>query len=331
MKEHNLLLKRGGAAMGGGSGDSNAAYQEIASSLPNSRVLFSEPMSNHTSFRIGGPCDLLVIPGTRDDAIRAWLMCRELRVPCHIIGNGTNLLVRDGGVRGCIVKLASGFAGVERNGSKGLMISSGTLLQKLVEAAVSYELSGLEFAVGIPGSMGGAVTMNAGAYGGDMGSLVNRVEVATSDGRIQWLSQDELEFSYRHSLFLSRDDLLILTVEMLLEPGDGNQIHHVMMAHLSQRQEKQPLDLPSAGSAFRRPRGKFVGPMIESLGLKGFSYGGAMVSPKHAGFIVNSGGATAKDVLTLMEIVQKKVYEAFGVSLQPEIIVVGDDLEPHPE
>ncbi len=314
--------------MGGESGDSRAVYEEIASSLSNSQVLFSEPMSKHTSFRIGGPCDLLIIPGTRDDAIKAWLMCRKLEVPCHVIGNGTNLLVRDGGVRGCIMRMASGFSGVERNGSKGLMISSGTLLPTIVRASVDYELSGLEFAVGIPGSMGGAVTMNAGAYGGDIGSLVDRVEVATINGETEWFSHDEVGFSYRNSLFLSRGDLLILTVEMLLESGDRDRIQRVMMEHLKQREQKQPLDVPSAGSAFRRPTGRFVGPMIEQLGLKGFSYGGAMVSPKHAGFIVNHGGATAKDVLTLMEIIKKKVYENFGVVLQPEIIVIGEDLRP---
>ncbi|MGI6661505.1 MAG: UDP-N-acetylmuramate dehydrogenase [Bacillota bacterium] len=313
--------------MGGGSADSSAVYEQIASSLTNSQVLFSEPMSNHTSFRIGGPCDLLVIPGTRDDAINAWLMCKRLNVPCHTIGNGTNLLVRDGGVRGCIIKLASGYTGIERNGSKSLMVSSGTLLHTIVEASVDYELSGLEFAVGIPGSMGGAVTMNAGAYGGDIGSLVRRAEVATTDGTTQWISSEEAQFSYRNSLFLSRDDLLILNVEIVLEPGDKNRIRQVMMEHLKQREEKQPLDMPSAGSAFRRPTGRYVGAMIEELGLKGFSCGGAMVSPKHAGFIVNHGGATAKDVLTLMDIIKQKVYENYGVVLEPEIIVIGEDLE----
>ncbi len=313
--------------MGGGSADSREVYQQIASSLTNSQVLFSEPMSNHTSFRIGGPCDLLVIPGTRDDAIKTWVMCKQLRVPCHTIGNGTNLLVRDGGVRGCVLKLASGYTGIERNGSKSLMVSSGTLLQTIVEASADYELSGLEFAVGVPGSMGGAVTMNAGAYGGDVGSLVNRVEVATSDGTTQWISSDEIGFSYRNSLFLSNDDLLILNVEMVLEPGDRDRIRKVMMEHLQQREEKQPLDIPSAGSAFRRPPGRYVGAMIEELGLKGFSCGGAMVSPKHAGFIVNNGGATAKDVLTLMDIIKHKVYENYGVVLEPEIIVIGEDPE----
>lgn len=314
--------------MGGGSADSREIYEHIASSLSNSQVLFSEPMSNHTSFRIGGPCDLLIIPGTREDAIKAWVMCKQLKVPCHTIGNGTNLLVRDGGVRGCVLKLASGYTGIERNGSKSLMVSSGTLLQTIVEACADYELSGLEFAVGIPGSMGGAVTMNAGAYGGDVGSLVSRVEVATADGTTEWIPSDEIGFAYRDSLFLHNEDLLILNVEIELEPGDRDRIRQVMMEHLKQREAKQPLNMPSAGSAFRRPPGRYVGAMIEELGLKGFSCGGAMVSPKHAGFIVNSGGATAKDVLTLMDFIKRKVYENYGVVIEPEIIVIGEDLEP---
>ncbi len=310
-----------------GSDDYNAIYEEIASLLTGSRVFFSEPMSNHTSFRIGGPCDLLVVPGTREDAVKAWQICKKLQVPCHVIGNGTNLLVKDGGVRGCVLKMASGYTGIERNGYKSLMISSGTLLKSIVKDCVRYQLSGLEFAVGIPGSMGGAVTMNAGAYGGDVASLVNRVEVATGDGEIEWIYSDEAEFSYRHSLFLSRKDLLVLNIEVNLKLGDRDKIYKVMETHLRQRQEKQPLNIPSAGSAFRRPPGKFVGYMIEKLGLKGFSYGGAAVSSKHAGFIVNQGGATAKDVLTLMEMIKDKVRENFDVVLQPEIIVIGEDLE----
>ncbi len=311
--------------MGGGKGNPGEVYRQIASNLTNSRVFFSEPMSNHTSFRIGGPCDLLVVPAVHDDAVKTWVLCKQLEVPCYVMGNGTNLLVKDGGVRGCVLKMVSGHEGVQRNGFKSLMVSSGTLLQSIVHAGLRYGLSGLEFAIGIPGSMGGAVTMNAGAYGGDIGSLVNKVEVATADGSVHQVSGLEAQFSYRHSLFLSRDDLLILNVEMGLKPGDKDRIRRVMQGHLEQREEKQPLDVPSAGSAFRRPTKGFVGPMIEELGLKGFRWGGAMVSAKHAGFIVNGGGATAKDVLTLMEILKTKVYEHFGVNLEPEIIVIGED------
>lgn len=299
--------------------------REIASEMTGSRVLFSEPMANHTSFRIGGPCDLLVLPNSPSAAVCAWRLCHEVSVPCTIVGNGTNLLVKDGGVRGCVIKIAPGMSGIDRSGEDRLLARAGTPLNSLVNASLENELSGLEFAVGIPGSAGGAVAMNAGAYNGAFGSLVERVQVATLGGDILWLAGKGLDFSYRHSIFLFRDDLLILQVELLLSAGDKEGIRQVMQAHAAERQRKQPLDKPSAGSAFRRPPGRYVGAMLESLGLKGFSYGGAQVSPKHAGFIVNTGTATATDVLTLMEIVKEKVYQAFGVMLEPEIMVMGDD------
>jgi UDP-N-acetylmuramate dehydrogenase len=297
----------------------------IADRLRDSRVLFSEPMANHTSFRIGGPCDLLVLPDTVEDAILAWTMCRDLSVPCRIVGNGTNLLVRDGGIRGCLVKMAPGFTGIERNGSATLFAKSGTLLPRLVQVALEHELSGLEFAVGIPGSVGGAVSMNAGAYGGDFGSLVRKVQAASLDGGIRWFDRDELDFSYRHSLFQARGDLLVLGVELGLVKGDRKSIHDLMQFRARERERKQPLDVPSAGSAFRRPPGHYVGSMIESLGMKGFRHGGAEVSERHAGFIVNAGNATAKDVLTLMSVIQEKVKDAYGVDLEPEVMVIGED------
>ncbi len=302
----------------------------IATKLSDSRVLFSEPMANHTSFRIGGPCDLLVLPNTVEDAILAWTMCRDLRVPCQIVGNGTNLLVRDGGIRGCLIKMAPGLTGIERNGSATLFAKSGTLLPRLVQAALENELSGLEFAVGIPGSVGGAVTMNAGAYGGDFGSLVTRVQAASLDDGLRWFTNDDLQFSYRHSLFQSRSDLLVLGVELGLAKGDRKSIYEIMLSRAKEREEKQPLDKPSAGSAFRRPQGHYVGSMIDTLGMKGLRYGGAQVSERHAGFIVNVGNATAKDVLTLMSIIQARVKEAFGVDLEPEVMVMGEDGPPPP-
>lgn len=309
-------------------GDSDMAgkLKEIAASLKNARALFSEPMKNHTSFKIGGPCDLLIIPSTEEDALNAWALARKLEVPCYVIGNGTNLLVRDGGVRGCVIKMAPAFSGIERIGERELLVKSGTLLSHLVETSREYGLSGLEFAVGIPGSAGGAVSMNAGAYNGEMGALVTEVKVGSRDKEVSWLSRDELEFSYRHSLFSNRDDLLILSAKLKLSPGDKDRILEVMSNYARERAAKQPLELPSAGSAFRRPEGKFVGPMIEALGLKGFSCGGAQISLKHAGFIVNTGNATAKDVLCLMDLVKEKVKKEFGVDLEPEIVVIGEDL-----
>ena len=300
-------------------------FEEVTSRLDGSRVLYSEPMSLHTSFRIGGPCDLLVLPATVDDALTVWTKCRESSIPCFIIGNGTNLLVKDGGVRGCVVKMAPGFSGVERTGDVTVHVKAGTLLPKLVDFALAEGLSGLEWAVGIPGSVGGAITMNAGAYGGDIASLVNRVEVASSDGSTRWIPVEELAFSYRHSLFTERDDLLILSVELHMAQGDKATIKSLMDTRSAEREAKQPLDLPSAGSAFRRPPGYYVGSMIQELGLKGFKVGAAQISPKHAGFIVNTGGATAADVLALMRMIQDKVKAAFGVDLEPEVVVIGED------
>ncbi|HHY75259.1 MAG TPA: UDP-N-acetylmuramate dehydrogenase [Firmicutes bacterium] len=300
-------------------------FDEVTSVLHGSRVLYNEPMSLHTSFRIGGPCDLLVLPSDEHDVVAAWVKCREQSIPCYIIGNGTNLLVKDGGVRGCVVKLAPGFSGIRRIDDVTLHVKAGTLLPNVVEAALEAGLSGLEWAVGIPGSVGGAITMNAGAYGGDIASLVKRVEVAFPEGEIRWLPAEELRFSYRHSLFTERDDLLILSAELRLVPGDKAAIKSVMDTRSAEREAKQPLDLPSAGSAFRRPPGYYVGSMIQELGLKGFKVGAAQISPKHAGFIVNTGGATASEVLTLMRIIQEKVKATYGVDLEPEIVVIGED------
>lgn len=309
-----------------GQAPRDSRLSEVASRLTGSRVLYNEPMSSHTSFRIGGPCDLLVLPSEADDAVTAWNLCREMAIPCYIVGNGTNLLVRDGGVRGCVVKMAPGYCGVQRNGEAVLKVRAGTLLPRLVQSALEEGLSGLEWAVGIPGSVGGAIAMNAGAYGGDMASLVKRVQVAFSDGSIRWIAAEDLGFSYRHSLFTDRGDLLILAAELSMRQGDKGTIRKVMTARAGEREEKQPLHLPSAGSAFRRPPGHYVGSMIQELGLKGLCVGAAQISPKHAGFIVNTGKATAREVLELMSRVQSKVKEAFDIDLQPEVIVIGEDL-----
>ncbi len=297
----------------------------VASALKNSRVLYSEPMKKHTSFGIGGPCDLLVMPTTLDDAVRAWSACREASIPCRVIGNGTNLLVRDGGVRGCLIKMSPGSSGIARAGDSSFRISAGTPLPAVVREALSSSLSGLEWATGIPGSAGGAVVMNAGAYGGDFGSLASKVRVAAPDGRDWWMDASEIGFDYRRSLFTNRDDLLVLAVDIDLAAGDEKQIRELMGKRVKEREAKQPLDAPSAGSAFRRPAGHYVGAMIESLGLKGFRIGGAQVSPKHAGFIVNTGGAKSKDVENLISLIRTRVRETYDVELEPEIVILGDD------
>lgn len=300
----------------------------VVSGLRDSHVFYKEPMSLHTSFRIGGPCDLLVLPGTTEDAVKAWTACLRAGIPCHVVGNGTNLLVRDGGVRGCVIKMAPALHGIQRNGDLSLEVMAGTLLPRLVQKALEEDLSGLEWAVGIPGSVGGAVTMNAGAYGGDFGSLITRVKVASYDGTVRWIDGGDIGFSYRHSVFTGREDLMILAVDLRLASGDREIIYDVMQRRAREREEKQPLGVPSAGSAFRRPQGHYVGAMIEALGLKGASIGGAQVSTKHAGFIVNVNGATARDVLSLMGLIETKVKDSFGVELVPEIVVIGEDPEP---
>ncbi len=296
----------------------------VSSRLKDSRVLYSEPMSEHTSFRIGGPCDLLVMPSSPLEAVKAWVACREVSLPCRVVGNGTNLLVRDAGIRGCLIKMAPLASGIEYTGDSRVRVAAGTLLPRLVQSALTQDLSGLEWAIGIPGSVGGAVAMNAGAYGGDFGSLVERVQVAMPDGRTWWTDSSEIGFAYRRSLFTDREDLLVLAVDIRLVPGDKAAIYDVMLRRASEREAKQPLDVPSAGSAFRRPPGRYVGAMIESLGLKGARIGGAQVSPKHAGFIVNTGNATAKDVESLLDLIKAKVKEAFDVDLQPEIVIIGE-------
>ena len=302
--------------------------EELTSTLNDSIVLWNEPMSRHTSFKIGGPADLLVIPRSIEDTRRVFVGCKRNGVPCYVVGNGTNLLVRDGGIRGAVLKLASGLNGIVPAEETLLEVGAGTLLSDLLDTARNLELSGLEFAVGIPGSVGGAVAMNAGAYGGEIASLVLRVKVLDQEGRILWLGRDDLAFGYRESIFQHRADLMVLGAELKMVKGRKENIVRQMEDYAHRRQEKQPLDMPSAGSAFRRPPGGYVGPLIEKAGLKGFSIGGARVSPKHAGFIVNTGGATAKDVLQLMDTIVTAVYETSGIVLQPEIVVLGEDELP---
>lgn len=268
---------------------------------------------------------MLVMPEDAEEAVKVWRKCLSLGVPCLVLGNCSNLLVRDGGIRGCVLKLSPGLSGIALTGEATLTVRAGTLLSRLVHYCLELELSGLEFAVGIPGSVGGAIVMNAGAYGGDVGTRTVSVRAALPDGEFISISRDEACFEYRHSAFQHRPDILVLEATFALEPGSRDAIIKEMRKHASEREAKQPLDFPSAGSVFRRPSGYYVGPLIEKLGLKGLTVGGAQVSPKHAGFIVNMGNARAGDVLTLMEIIRKKVKDEFGIELMPEIVVVGED------
>lgn len=297
--------------------------QAIFAGCTAKELLLEEPMAKHTSFRIGGPADVLAQPA--DEAELAALLKRaaDHAVPVTLIGNGSNLLVRDKGIRGLVIKLSNSFSDMKALGNE-LTFGSGISLAMASKKAASLSLSGLEFAVGIPGTIGGAVYMNAGAYDGEMAKVVTSVRVMDREGKISELKASELAFAYRHTA-LQNSGLIVTSVTCVLQPDEADAIA-AKMADFSQRRiSKQPLELPSAGSMFKRPPGYFAGTLIEQTGLKGYTVGGAQVSQKHAGFVVNVGGATAKDVLQLISDVQSKVFAAHGVRLEPEVLVLGEE------
>ena len=298
-------------------------YSEILNYLPADRLLYNEEMKNHTTFKIGGPVDIMVLPQDEEDVATVVSFCRQRDIPLFIFGVGSNILVRDGGIRGVAMKLGENLDEVEVNGEE-IQAQAGVKISALARIAAFHSLSGLEFAEGIPGSLGGALVMNAGAYDGEMQAAVIEARAISPDGNIKTFLKEEMQFRYRHSVFQS-NDYIIVSARLKLATADHEEIEERMLEFARRREEKQPLDKPSAGSTFRRPPGFYVGPMLEELGLKGYQIGGAQVSSKHAGFIVNNGNATAQDVLYLIAHIQQKARERFGVDLQPEIRVVGKD------
>lgn len=295
-------------------------YDEVKKIMSKNKIRINEPMKNHTSFRIGGPADILVLPETVEEVRKTIILCKEKGVPLFILGNGTNLLIRDQGIRGIVMKLAQNFndAKVDKN---IMWCKAGMGLNLVAKTALEHKLSGLEFAHGIPGTLGGATVMNAGAYGGEMADIITKVTVIDYDGNIYDMQKAELEYSYRQCI-LQKGDKILLEVEMELAPGNYDIIRSKMEDFLNRRRQKQPLHLPSAGSAFKRPPGNYAGYLIEKAGLKGFRIGGAMVSDLHAGFIVNVDNATFEDVLNLINHIKKEVQEKFGVLLEPEIKII---------
>ena len=280
-------------------------------------------MAKHTSFRIGGPADVLAQPGNEAELAALLKRAADHAVPVTLVGNGSNLLVRDKGIRGLVIKLSNLFSSITVAGNV-LTFGSGISLAMASKKAASLSLSGLEFAVGIPGTIGGAVYMNAGAYDGEMAKVVTSVQVMDRQGQSSQLKADELDFSYRHTA-LQNSGLIVTSVTGSLQPGEAESIKAKMDDFSQRRIAKQPLELPSAGSMFKRPPGYFAGTLIEQTGLKGYTVGGAQVSTKHAGFVVNVGGATAKDVLQLIRDVQERVLAAQGVQLEPEVLVLGEE------
>ena len=288
--------------------------------LPELELLEYEPMRAHCSFRIGGPARALVRPASAEETAAVCRIVRGGGAQPLLIGNGTNLLITDGDVDRIVVQMGERMADVARTDATHLRAGAGIPLARLAQAALGYGLAGLEFAHGIPGTLGGGVVMNAGAYGGELKDVVTEVTALYPDG-VKVLTPAELDFSYRHSVF-SAGEGIVLGAKVKLESGDPDAIKAKMDDLMARRKASQPLELPSAGSTFKRPTGYYAGPLIEGCGLKGCRVGGAEVSSKHAGFVVNVGGATCADVLALIEKVQKTVYDAHGVMLEPEVKII---------
>ncbi len=291
--------------------------REVAQKFPDTVIRENEPLARYTSFKIGGPAELFLQVQTSDAVPQLLTLIRRYEVPIHILGGGSNLLISDAGVRGVVLKVGCG--NVARIDETCLRTDAGC--QKAAAAAFAQRagLTGLEFLHGIPGTLGGGVYMNAGAYGGELSQVVERVTACTQNGDIVVLGADDLAFSYRHSVLKDRRELTALSVDLRLTPDDPTAIRTRMEDLMARRRERQPLEYPSAGSTFKRPEGYFAGKLIEDCGLKGYAVGGACVSEKHAGFVINRGGATCEDVRRLIAQIQEKVLRTFGVALTCEI------------
>lgn len=293
---------------------------------PGLELRAQEPMARHTSFRVGGPARLMALPKSEEQAAGALKAAAELNVSPFFVGNGTNLLVADEGYEGFLVKTFDGLSQMEPDGTDGLRAGSGVLLARLAHCALERGLTGLEFAHGIPGSLGGGVVMNAGAYGGELCQVVESVTCLSQTGEKEEVAAAGCAFSYRQSTF-SGGERLILGASLRLTPGNPAEIRAQMDDLARRRKEKQPLEYPSAGSTFKRPEGYFAAALIEQCGLKGHTIGGAQVSEKHAGFVINRGGASSADILRLMELVRETVLRETGVLLEPEVKTLGPGKE----
>lgn len=295
--------------------------EELQGIAGEENVRQMEPMSKHTTFRVGGPADVMVSP--KGEALSQVIrLCTQHKVPYYIVGNGSNLLVGDGGIRGVVIEMGKGqdTLYIEEN---RVVAGAGTLLSKTANLAAEHGLSGMEFAAGIPGTLGGAVVMNAGAYGGEMKDIIECVTVLDVNGEELTLTVEELELGYRRSCITERG-YIVTRVVLKLTPGDKVTILNYMKELREQRTTKQPLEYPSAGSTFKRPEGYFAGKLIQDAGLRGYRVGGAQVSEKHCGFVINLGQATAADIRKLIYDVQAEVEKQFQVRLAPEVKMVGE-------
>lgn len=296
--------------------------QKFIEIFGNNRVLFDEQMSQHTTFRIGGPADVFVMPENYEQIREVLRLCKEEKLPFFVLGNGSNLLVSDSGYRGVIIQMDRNMEEIRVEGEE-IHACAGALLSSVAVAARNASLTGFEFAGGIPGTIGGAAVMNAGAYGGELKDVLKEVTVMTREGELLTIPVDKLEMGYRTSI-IKTSGYLVLEAVISLKKGDEEKIRAVMKDLSERRTEKQPLDYPSAGSTFKRPEGYFAGKLIMDSGLRGYRVGGAQVSEKHCGFVINAGGATAEDVRSLMDHVIRVVREKYGVTLEPEVKFLGD-------
>ena len=290
--------------------------------LGEDRVFTEEAMSQHTTFKIGGPADYFLMPDKGEDVGRVIKICKEKEIPYFILGNGSNLLVGDGGYRGAVIQIYRNMSSVTVEGNE-ITAQAGALLSAVAAAAKNASLTGFEFAGGIPGTIGGAVVMNAGAYGGEMKDVLTEVTVMNAEGDIFTLPTEELELGYRTSI-IKTAGYIVLEAKIRLKEGDPEVIRETMKDLTIRRTTKQPLEYPSAGSTFKRPEGYFAGKLIMDSGLAGYQVGGAQVSEKHCGFVINAGDATARDVRTLMDNVREIVYKKYGVTLEPEVKFLGE-------
>lgn len=296
---------------------------ELTGRIDKTRLIEQAPMKEYTSFRAGGNAALLVVPESIEELKYALKTLNEADVDYFVMGNGTNLLVKDGGYSGAIVRIGGDLAGVEVSGDR-IRAEAGALLSVVAGKALEHRLTGFEFAAGIPGSLGGAVFMNAGAYDGEMSRVVESVLAVARDGSREYtLGNEEMQYGYRSSVLMKNGDLAVRAT-LKLNHGEYDSIAARMKELSEKRNAKQPLKYPSAGSFFKRPEGCFAGKLIQDANLKGLAVGGARVSPLHAGFIINEGGATAADIINLMKVVQNTVYDKFGIMLEPEVRIIGD-------
>ena len=300
--------------------------ERLLSILSPEQIKRKEPLAKHTTFRIGGPADYFLSPGDGEQVGKILQLCKELKIPYYIMGNGSNILAGDQGFSGVIIHVGKEMDTfsyeLQEDGSARICAGAGILLSKLSKKAAELSMTGLEFAGGIPGTLGGAVTMNAGAYGGEMKDCITCAKVMDSEGRIRTLQAEELELGYRSSI-IQKEQWIVLEAEFLVKPGQREKILATMEDFQQRRKDKQPLEYPSAGSTFKRPEGYFAGKLIEDAGLKGYRVGDVMVSDKHCGFVVNVGQGTARDAHCVIEDVTRIVYEKFQVHLEPEVRFLG--------